>query len=368
MFISFPFNWFYSAIGKLPAHMSLNYFWNFGSLLGIILVLQTMTGIILSFNYLGGREVAFIRVLDICQESFNGIILRVIHLNGASMFFLAIYLHLARGLYFASFRVRKPWLSGNSIIILLMATAFLGYVLPWGQISLWGAIVITNLVSAIPVIGKKVVFWVWGGFRVNRATLGFFYSAHFLLPFVIICFVLFHIIFLHERGSTRVVSIHSNETKVRFNLSFSIKDIINLIIFIGFFIFIFLNPYLLGDPENFIFANPLISPVHIQPEWYFLFAYAILRAIPNKLGGVLALVASVVVFYLLPFLSFKHRRVNNYRKFIFHSFIVSFLLLTWLGGNPVEAPYIMLGQLVSFLYFLLVFLFPFPLVSFTYRF
>lgn len=249
-------------------------------------------------------------------------------------------------------------------MLILIATAFLGYVLPWGQISLWGATVITNLVSAIPVLGTKIVVWVWGGFAVNSYTLRFFYSLHFILPLLIIVFVLFHIIFLHETGSSRTLFLHTNEIKINFNYSFTIKDIMNFFIFFLFFIFVFYSPYILGDPENFIFANPLISPLHIQPEWYFLFAYAILRAIPNKLGGVIALVLSVIIFYIFPFFCKNFYPMKPLFLINFWCFIVFFILLTWLGGNPVEEPYILLGQIFTFFYFFTCFLFVVPFYFF----
>ena len=354
MFQAFPLSWINNSIFSLPTHIRLNYFWNFGSFLGIILVLQVITGLVLSINYIARRQLAFERINLICQETFNGAVVRWVHLNGASLFFLLIYLHVGRGMLNLSFRLIKPWLSGVTIMLLLIAAAFLGYVLPWGQISLWGATVITNLITAIPILGKKVIFWVWGGFSVTSATLRFFYTLHFLIPFIILALMLLHLIFLHETGSSRRIFLHTNETKIKFNYNYVIKDMVRVSPLFLFMFFIFVSPYKLGDPENFIFANPLMSPLHIQPEWYFLFAYAILRSIPNKLGGVVALVFSVIVFYLFPFFSATTVVLKPLFKNIFWLFISVFILLTWLGGNPVEDPYIFVGQLLSFLYFLLI--------------
>ena len=271
---------------------------------------------------------------------------------------------MARGLFNFWFRIDTTWVRGATILFLLMASAFLGYVLPWGQISLWGATVITNLISAIPVFGGVLVFWVWGGFSINSATLTFFYSLHFLLPFIIFVLVLFHLIFLHETGSSRRIFLYTRESKLKFNFSYTLKDIINLFVIILFLLFCFLAPYKLGDPENFIFANPIMSPLHIQPEWYFLFAYAILRSIPNKLGGVLALVASVAVFYVFPFFQNAYPFINLIFKLVFWSFLVVFILLTWLGGNPVESPYIILGQFLSFFFFIFICVYLLPRVLF----
>jgi len=269
-------------------------------------------------------------------------------------YFFLIYFHIFRGFFYNSFRLFLPWIRGVTILLLLIATAFLGYVLPWGQISLWGATVITNLFSTVPFVGQILVIWIWGGFRVNSATLGFFYTIHFILPFVILILVFFHIVFLHETGSSSKLCLHSNENKIKFNYSFIIKDIINFIVIIIFFILIFLSPFKMGDPENFSLANPLRSPLHIQPEWYFLFAYAILRSIPNKLGGVIALVLSVILFYIFPFFSKKKNSLLIQNKFIVWFFFFVRLILTWIGGNPVEPPFVFIGQFFTFLYFLLI--------------
>ncbi len=357
IFVSFPLNWVKNRLGNLPAHRSLSYFWNMGSFLGIILIWQIITGFFLSFNFVRDRSLSFESIILMTRENFFGFLLRWAHLNGASIFFLLVYLHIFRGLFFSSFRLTLPWLRGSTILILLIGTAFLGYVLPWGQISLWGATVITNLLSTIPFVGPIVVIWVWGGFSVTSYTLGVFYSLHFILPFVILALVLFHLIFLHETGSSSKISLHRRENKIKFYLSFVIKDILNFLIILIFLVIILLSPFKLGDPENFNLANPLSSPLHIQPEWYFLFAYAILRSIPNKLGGVVALVMSVVVFYFLPFFSkWKHQLMKT-NTLICWTFFRVFIILTWIGGKPVEAPYVVVGQIFTFIYFSLILLF-----------
>ncbi len=351
---TFPFNWIKQRIINLPTNINISYIWNFGSFLGIILVIQIVTGFLLSINYVRDSSIAFNSIIFIRRDSFFGFLLRWIHLNIGSLFFLILYSHLFRGIFFLSYRLTIAWIRGVTIILLLIATAFLGYVLPWGQISLWGATVITNLLSTVPFIGQALVIWVWGGFRVNTYTLGIFYSLHFLLPLLICVIVLFHIVFLHETGSTSKLFLHTNENKNKFYFLFVIKDIVNIRALL-FFIFLFLiSPFKLGDPENFSFANPLRSPLHIQPEWYFLFAYAILRSIPNKLGGVIALVLSVVLFYFFPFFRKNKNSLIFFHKYVIWFFLFVRLILTWIGGNPVEAPYILIGQISTFLYFFLI--------------
>ena len=348
----FPINWIKSRILNLPTNKNISYFWNFGSFLGIILIIQIIRGFLLSINFVRDSFLAFDSIIFLTRDSFFGFLLRWIHLNCASLFFAVIYLHIFRGFFYISFRLKLPWIRGTTILLLLIGTAFLGYVLPWGQISLWGATVITNLVSTIPIIGQILVVWIWGGFSVNTYTLGVFYSIHFILPIIIIGFVLIHIILLHETGSSSKLILHTNENKIKFYFSFVIKDIINLIFLFIFIIFIFFYPFKLGDPENFSYANSLRSPLHIQPEWYFLFAYAILRSIPNKLGGVIALVISVVLLYFFPFFSKQKKSLIKWHIFFVWTFFFESLILTWIGGNPVETPYIFIGQIFTFLYFL----------------
>ena len=354
--VIFPLNWIKSSIINLPTNKSISYFWNFGSFLGIVLIIQIISGLLLSINFVRESLLAFDSVIILTRDRFFGFLLRWIHLNCASLFFAVVYLHIFRGFFYMSFRLRLPWIRGTTILLLLIGTAFLGYVLPWGQISLWGATVITNLVSTIPFIGQLLVVWIWGGFRVNTYTLGVFYSVHFILPIIILGFVLIHIIVLHETGSSSKLILHTNENKIKFYFSFVIKDIINLIFLLVFIIFVFFSPFKLGDPENFSYANSLRSPLHIQPEWYFLFAYAILRSIPNKLGGVIALVISVVLLYFFPFFSKQKKPLIKTHGFYVWMFFFESLILTWIGGNPVEAPYILIGQVFTFLYFLNIFI------------
>ena len=344
-----------NSLIRLPAHKSLRYNWNFGSFLIIVIIIQIMSGLLLATMYKPIRDYRFENVLILRLDSSNGFFLRVFHLNIASLIFFLLYTHIFRGLFYKRFFLIETWIRGVTLLLLRIGIAFLGYVLPWGQISLWGATVITNLISAIPVIGKKIVIWVWGGFRVNTATLRCFYILHFLLPFVLLGIIIVHIIVLHRRGSRSKLLLHTNEAKIKFNPLYSFKDIINISFIIRFIVFILFNPFALGDPENFIEANYLISPIHIKPEWYFLYAYAILRCIPNKLGGVVALVLSVVVFYFLPSITNWRKSALKLHKMVFWLFIFNFFLLTWLGGNPVERPFIFIRQVSRFLYFFLLF-------------
>lgn len=329
--------------------------WNFGSLLGICLVIQVITGIFLAMHYCADVNLAFTSAAHITGDVNYGFILRYLHANGASMFFFFVYLHIGRGIYFGSYTRIIVWNVGVLLFLLMIVTAFLGYVLPWGQMSFWAATVITNLLSAIPYIGDDIVRWVWGGFSVSNATLNRFFSLHYLLPFILIGLVMVHLIALHEDGSNNPIGVRSNIDKVLFYHHYVVKDLYGLIIFIvGLCALSFLLPYYFGDAENFKQANPLVTPVHIKPEWYFLFAYAILRSIPNKLGGVIALVASVLVLFFLPYLHrSKFRGLSNRQlsKILFWFLVGDFLILTWIGGQPVEEPYILIGQIASSFYF-----------------
>lgn len=284
-----------------------------------------------------------------------GWLIRVIHANGASFFFICLYAHVGRGIYFNSFFLKETWIVGVTILFLVIGAAFIGYVLPWGQISFWGATVITNLLSAVPYLGVDLVNWVWGGFSVDNATLTRFFSIHFLLPFIVAAFTLVHLLFLHQTGSNNPIGVTSNIDKIPFHPFFSWKDTIGFLIIIWLIsVLCLINPYLLGDTENFIPANPLVTPVHIQPEWYFLFAYAILRSIPNKLGGVIALVISIAILYILPF-TFKSKIQRNQffpvAQLLFWSLVSTVILLTWIGARPVEDPYIIIGQILTVVYF-----------------
>nr|ARH55196.1 cytochrome b [Setarhynchus sp. AH-2016] len=344
-----------SSLINLPTPSNISSMWNFGSLLGLCLLMQILTGIFLSMHYCPNTDLAFHSVSHICRNVNYGWLMRTMHANGASFFFVCLYTHIGRGLYYSSYYLIETWMSGVTIFFLTMATAFLGYVLPWGQMSFWGATVITNLISAIPYLGNMIVQWIWGGFSINNATLNRFFSLHFLLPFIISGLVIIHLFFLHQTGSSNPLGTKSNMDKVSFHPYFTLKDLI------GFLIMMFLlsmmslqYPYLLSDPDNFILANPLVTPIHIQPEWYFLFAYAILRSIPNKLGGVIALILSIAILYTSPFLNNKKFMSSQFypmNKLLFWSLISIIILLTWIGTRPVENPYISTGQILTILYF-----------------
>nr|UAM95667.1 cytochrome b [Coreamachilis coreanus] len=344
-----------NALVDLPAPINISSWWNFGSLLGLCLIIQILTGLFLAMHFTANIESAFDSVAHICRDVNFGWLLRTIHVNGASFFFICIYLHIGRGMYYGSYLYTHTWMIGVIILFLVMGTAFVGYVLPWGQMSFWGATVITNLLSAIPFIGIDLVQWVWGGFAVDNATLTRFFTFHFLLPFVIAGATMVHLLFLHQTGSNNPLGLTSDADKIPFHPYFSFKDIFGfLIVLMILTILTLTNPYLLGDPDNFTPANPLVTPVHIQPEWYFLFAYAILRSIPNKLGGVIALVFSILILMILPFFSttkFRGMQFYPLNQILFWSMLTIVMLLTWIGARPVEDPYIITGQILTVLYF-----------------
>nr|YP_009971706.1 cytochrome b [Palaestes abruptus]QNG56286.1 cytochrome b [Palaestes abruptus]QNG56416.1 cytochrome b [Palaestes abruptus] len=345
-----------NSLVDLPTPSNISSMWNFGSLLGLCLIIQTITGIFLAIHYCPNIDLAFNSITHICRNVNYGWLIRTLHANGASFFFICIYIHIGRGMYYSSYNMMDTWMIGVSIFFTVMATAFLGYVLPWGQMSFWGATVITNLVSAIPYLGTSVVQWIWGGFAIDNATLTRFFSFHFLLPFIIMGLTMIHLLFLHQTGSNNPLGLNSNIDKMPFHPYFSFKDLIGFIIMLMLLTMLNLsNPYFLSDPDNFIPANPLVTPVHIQPEWYFLFAYAILRSIPNKLGGVVALVMSIAILYSLPFTYLKKFKSNQFyplNKFLFWTFTCLIILLTWIGAQPVENPYILIGQILTIMYFL----------------
>nr|YP_009927042.1 cytochrome b [Mallika jacksoni]QNL34343.1 cytochrome b [Mallika jacksoni] len=344
-----------NSLVDLPSPSNISSWWNFGSLLALCLIIQIITGLFLTMYYTANIEMAFYSVNYICRNVNYGWLIRTLHANGASFFFICIYFHIGRGIYYESFNLKYTWMVGVIILFLLMATAFMGYVLPWGQMSFWGATVITNLLSAIPYLGTMLVNWIWGGFAVDNATLTRFYTFHFLFPFIILMLTMIHLLFLHQTGSNNPLGINSNLDKIPFHPFFTFKDLIGFIILILLLVLLSLiNPYLLGDPDNFIPANPLVTPIHIQPEWYFLFAYAILRSIPNKLGGVIALVMSILILIILPFtFNKKIQGIQFYpiNQFLFWSLITIIILLTWIGARSVEAPYIITGQILTILYF-----------------
>jgi len=345
----------YSLI-DLPAPVNISTWWNFGSILGICLTIQLITGILLSIHYAANIEIAFDRINHITRDVNYGWLIRNIHSNGASLFFVCLYLHVGRGIYYGSFHLNKTWNVGIVILLTTIATAFLGYVLPWGQISFWGATVITNLLSALPYIGITLVNWIWGGFRVDNATLSRFFRLHFILPFIILILTIIHLFFLHITGSRNPIGVNSNLDKIPFHPFFSIKDIIGFsIVITGLILLAISNPFLLSDPDNFTPANPIVTPIHIQPEWYFLFAYAILRSIPNKLGGVIALFASIIILGILPIsIKSKFKGIQFYplRQIIFWIFIITVILLTWIGARPVEYPYTNTGLILTLMYFI----------------
>nr|YP_010003172.1 cytochrome b [Thaumetopoea pityocampa]QAV59287.1 cytochrome b [Thaumetopoea pityocampa]UNQ84547.1 cytochrome b [Thaumetopoea pityocampa] len=344
-----------NSLIDLPSPSNISTWWNFGSLLALCLMIQILTGLFLTMYYTANIELAFYSVNYICRDVNYGWLIRTLHANGASFFFICIYLHIGRGIYYESFNLKYTWFIGVLILFLLMGTAFMGYVLPWGQMSFWGATVITNLLSAIPYLGSMLVNWIWGGFAVDNATLTRFYTFHFMFPFILIMMTMIHLMFLHQTGSNNPLGINSNLDKIPFHPFFTFKDIIGAIIMMFTLTMLTLtNPYLLGDPDNFIPANPLVTPVHIQPEWYFLFAYAILRSIPNKLGGVIALIMSILILIILPMtFNKKIQGIQFYpiNQMMFWMLITMIILLTWIGARPVEDPYIITGQLLTIFYF-----------------
>nr|QIJ94032.1 cytochrome b [Eremias arguta darevskii] len=351
----------------LPTPPNISAWWNFGSLLGLCLIIQILTGLFLAMHYTADVTSAFSSVAHIHRDVQHGWLIRNLHANGASLFFICIYLHIGRGLYYGSYIFSETWNIGVVLLLLVMATAFMGYVLPWGQMSFWGATVITNLLSAIPYVGSTLVEWVWGGFAIDNATLTRFFTLHFLLPFVIMAVSMIHLLFLHETGSNNPTGLNSNSDKIPFHPYYSYKDALGALMLLLCLLYLALfSPYLLGDPENFSPANPLLTPPHIKPEWYFLFAYAILRSIPNKLGGVLALLFSILILFILPLTHLSKQRAMSFRpisQVLFWLLIADILILTWIGGQPVEHPFIILGQLASALYFLIfLFLFPFAAI------
>lgn len=342
----------------LPSPIRFSIWWNGGSILGLLLGLQILTGLFLSIHYTADITNTFASVIHIIRDVPAGWLFRNLHANGASLFFVFLYLHVGRGLYYQRY-ITQPhtWIVGVTIFLVSIGTAFLGYVLPWGQISFWGATVITNLVSAIPYLGTSIVEWVWGGFSVGQSTLNRFFSLHFIIPFLIGALRGLHILFLHEKGSTNPLGEINHIRKIPFHPYFSWKDIVGFVVLLGILVALgFFFPTLLGDPENFNHARPIVTPVHIQPEWYFLFAYTILRSIPSKLGGVVALAASIVILYFLP-LSAAYGKIvpasfTPPYQVVYWNLVIFFVLLTWLGACPIEEPYATLAVPVRILYFL----------------
>jgi ubiquinol-cytochrome c reductase cytochrome b subunit len=346
-----------SHIISYPTPINLNYMWSFGSTAGICLVIQIITGIFLAMHYTPHVDLAFNSVEHIMRDVNNGWLIRYLHANGASMFFIVVYSHMFRGLYYGSYMYPrgKLWASGVIIFLLMMATAFMGYVLPWGQMSFWGATVITNLFSAIPLIGGTIVEWLWGGFSVDNATLNRFFSLHYLMPFVIAGLTIVHLSLLHKDGSNNPLGVNKNVDTISFYPYFYVKDLLSFLILIAFFsFFVFFYPNTLGHSDNYIPANPLVTPAHIVPEWYFLPFYAILRSIPDKLGGVVAMISAILTLLLLPIMNTSEIRSSKFRPFftlIYWFLVADFLILGWIGQKPVESPYIEIGMGATFIYF-----------------
>ena len=342
-----------NSLWDLPSPSTITYFWNFGSTLGLCLATQILTGILLTFHYTSFASHSFRSIVEIIREVWSGWIVRLVHMNGASVFFFFIYLHLFRGMFYLRGVHKKVWARGVSIIILLMAISFLGYVLPWGQMSYWAVAVITNLLSVIPIVGDQVVTWIWGGFAVRSPTLTRFYSLHFILPFLLSFLVIIHLIFLHREGSSNSIGLNRNIDKIQFHPYFTIKDLLFIatVVTLAFMVSFFF-PYILGDAINNVPANSMQTPVHIQPEWYFLPSYAILRALPRKTAGVLALLLSVSVFYVMPLFKIKFStKFSSRRYLIFWGLISSFIFLIKMGALPAEEPYVLIRKCGSICYF-----------------
>nr|AAD32663.1 cytochrome b [Isoodon macrourus] len=342
----------------LPAPSNISAWWNFGSLLGICLVIQILTGLFLAMHYTSDTLTAFSSVAHICRDVNYGWLIRNLHANGASMFFMCLFLHVGRGIYYGSYLFKETWNIGVILLLTVMATAFVGYVLPWGQMSFWGATVITNLLSAIPYIGTTLVEWIWGGFSVDKATLTRFFAFHFILPFIVTAMVIVHLLFLHETGSNNPSGLNPDSDKIPFHPYYTIKDALGLLLMVlTLLLLAMFSPDMLGDPDNFSPANPLNTPPHIKPGWYFLLAYAIPRSIPNKLGGVLALLMSILVLLVILLLHTSKQRSLMFRPIsqtLFWLLTADLFTLTWIGGQSVEQPYIIIGQVASILYFLLI--------------
>jgi len=352
-----------------PTPSNLNYMWSFGSAAGICLVIQIVTGIFLAMHYTPHVDLAFSSVEHIMRDVNNGWLIRYVHANGASMFFIVVYCHIFRGLYYGSYMAPREllWCSGVIIFFLMMATAFLGYVLPWGQMSFWGATVITNLFSAIPFVGKSIVEWLWGSFSVSNATLNRFFSLHYLLPFAIAGLVLVHLALLHKDGSNNPIGVNTSVDSIPFYPYFYVKDLVAFFSLVLLFsIFVFFYPNYLGHPDNYIPANPISTPAHIVPEWYFLPFYAILRSIPHKLGGVLGMIGAILILLVLPFTNFSKVRSSEFRPIfaMFYWMLVGdFVLLGWIGQKPTETSYVILGACLTIFYFSWFIIFV-PLITF----
>lgn len=346
-----------------PAPPNISYLWNFGVLAAFCLGIQIITGVFLAMFYVSDINLAFSSVQYIMRDVNYGWLIRYIHANGASFFFICVYIHMFRGLYYNSYLSPREylWVVGVAILIVMILTAFLGYVLPWGQMSFWAATVITSLFSAIPFVGESIVVWLWGGYSVDNPTLNRFFSFHYLLPFILAALSLIHVIVLHEAGSSNPMNLKMTyASKVPFHPYFVFKDLLGIVLFLLIFcFFVFFKPDSIIDPVNNIPANPLVTPTHIVPEWYFLPFYAILRSIPNKLGGVITLACALIILFLLPFIAnsfFKASFFEKNKVILFWFFVWVAVLLGWIGFKPIESPYLLLGQMLTICYFLYFFL------------
>nr|AEV56620.1 cytochrome b [Kokeshia sp. NKU02] len=350
------FNMVNKSLINLPTSSSISLWWNFGSLLSMSLAMQIMTGVFLAMHYTTDINLAFNSIIHIIRDVNNGWLMRNAHSNGASLFFICIYIHMGRGMYYGLYKSSSTWESGTMLYIMVMMTAFLGYVLPWGQMSFWGVTVITNLLSAIPYIGNTIVNWLWGGFSINNATLTRFFTLHFIMPFIMTAAVMMHLMFLHQKGSKNPLGTNSDFDKVPFHPYFTMKDYMGVMITMLMFMLLnFMEPLLLMDPENFTPANPMVTPPHIQPEWYFLFAYTILRSIPNKLGGVTMMAMSITMIMMIPMIFYNKMTTMKFypvSKMMNWMFINTFILLSWIGTQPAEEPYIFTGQAMMISYFM----------------
>ncbi|BBK40767.1 cytochrome b [Allostella vacuolata] len=354
------FSFMNHELNEYPTPRNLNYWWNFGSLAGIVLVIMIATGVFLAMQYTPHTAHAFDSVERIMRDVNFGWLIRYIHMNGASFFFIVVFIHIFRGLYYGSYKAPREilWMLGVVILLLMMATAFLGYVLPWGQMSFWGATVITNLFSAFPLVGESIVTWLWGGFSVDNPTLNRFFALHFLLPFVIVGVVVLHIVALHQHGSNNPLGIERKgpQDSIPFHPYYTIKDLFGLGVFLIIMsAFVFFAPNFMGHPDNYIPANPMVTPAHIVPEWYFLPFYAILRAVPDKLGGVLLMFGAVAVLFIVPWLDTSRVRSAKFRPIyrqFFWLLVIDCFVLGWVGGNPPEGAFIVIGRLATVYYFL----------------
>ena len=355
------FAFFANHLKYYPTPKNINFLWSFGSLIALFLVIQVITGVFLSMHYVSNISQAFDSIEHIMRDVKYGFILRYLHANGASLIFMLLYVHIFRGIFYGSFKKNiYTWWSGLILFFLMMGTAFLGYVLPWGQMSFWGATVITNLASAVPFVGFKIVEWLWGGFSVDNPTLNRFFSLHYLLPFLILALVCIHISFLHFKGSNNPLAVNSKGSKINFYPYFYVKDLLAFFCASLFFMFLlFYVPNSLGHPDNYIPANPMVTPTHIVPEWYFLPFYAILRSVPNKLFGVIAMLGSILLLFVFPLtkydLPFQSALFRPFFKYTFWCFVVNFFFLGWIGQQEAVSYFVLFGQISTALYFILLF-------------